>query len=111
MGRGYDYLQGHREKRCAAQRAVYLEQFVHDEGAITPIVGEAARNAPGNASKEARTFEITVAKSKHFAHPVCRQQKMMRYAARSAKNDLIHASLMLKANYYWLAFRSFQRNH
>jgi hypothetical protein len=31
-------------------------------------VGEAAQNAPGNASKEARKSEKTVAKSKNFAY-------------------------------------------
>jgi hypothetical protein len=44
-------------------------------------VGDAARKAPGKASKEAGKLEKTGAKSKNFAHPAWCQQKMMRYAA------------------------------
>jgi hypothetical protein len=44
-------------------------------------VGEAARNAPGKASKEAGKPEKTIAKLKNCAHPVTCQQKMARYAA------------------------------
>jgi len=42
-------------------------------------VGEAARKAPGKASKEAGKLKKTSAKSKNFAHPAWRQQKMTRY--------------------------------
>jgi hypothetical protein len=38
-------------------------------------VGEAARNAPENASKEARKSEKTLAKSKNFAHLAWRNKK------------------------------------
>ena len=45
--------QGSGQERRADQHLVYLEQFVHGQGRTTPIVGEAVRKAPENASKEA----------------------------------------------------------